>query len=172
MEATEEPDVEATEEAMAPPAQESIVDVVANNEGFSTLLAAVENADPVILETLLGEGPYTVFAPTNDAFNNLLSTLDMSAEDLLAETDLLTQVLAYHVVAGEFFSGDVVGLDGEAAPTLLEDALIGITITEDGNVLLNDAATVTRADIDVTNGVVHVIDEVLLPQVVIDALGM
>lgn len=149
--------------------EQSIVEIASGNENFSTLVAAIQNADPAVLETLSGEGPFTVFAPTNDAFNNLLATLGMSAEDLLAETDLLTTVLLYHVASGEFFAEDVVGLDGQSVPTLLEDSFIGVEVTDTG-VVLNGIVNVVQTDIDASNGVIHVIDEVLLPQSVVDMI--
>lgn len=149
---------------------QSIVDIAAGNENFSTLVAAIQNADPAVLETLSGEGPFTVFAPTNDAFNNLLATLDMSADELLAQTDLLTTVLLYHVVNGAVPAADVVGLDGQSVPTLLDGASIGIEVV-DGGVVLNGIVNVIQTDIVATNGIIHVIDEVLLPQSVLDSLG-
>ncbi|MEQ8673946.1 MAG: fasciclin domain-containing protein [Aggregatilineales bacterium] len=149
---------------------QSIVDIAVGNEDFSTLVAAIQNADPAVLETLSGEGPFTVFAPTNDAFNNLLASLEMSAEDLLAQTDLLTTVLLYHVVDGAVLAEDVIGLDGQSAPTLLEGASIGIEVV-DGGVVLNGIVNVIQTDIIASNGVIHVIDEVLLPQSVLDSLG-
>lgn len=150
---------------------QTIVEIAAGNENFSTLVAAVQAADPSIAEALSSEGELTVFAPTNEAFANLLATLGLTAEELLAETEILNQVLLYHVVPGEFFAADVVGLDGQSAPTLLEGETVQIAVTDDG-VVLNEIVNVVQTDIDASNGVIHVIDEVLLPQVVIDALGL
>jgi uncharacterized surface protein with fasciclin (FAS1) repeats len=150
---------------------QTIVEIAAGNPDFSTLVAAVTAADPAIVEALSGEGPLTVFAPTNEAFANLLSTLNISAEDLLANQELLTQVLLYHVVAGNVLAADVIALDGQFAPTLLEDESIGVSIV-DGGVVLNGVVNVTATDIIASNGVIHVIDEVLLPQVALEALGL
>jgi transforming growth factor-beta-induced protein len=149
---------------------QSIVEIAAGNENFSTLVAAIQNADPAVLETLNTDGPFTVFAPTNQAFSNLIGTLNTTAEDLLANTELLTTVLLYHVVSGEVFASDVVALDGQSVPTLLDGAFIGVAV-EDGNVVLNGIVNVVQTDIDATNGVIHVIDNVLLPQSVIDMLA-
>lgn len=149
----------------------NIVDVaVANEELFSTLVAAVQAADPAILETLTGPGPYTVFAPTNQAFSNLFDFLGVTPEELLANTELLTTVLLYHVVEGEVLAEQVIGLDGQSVPTLLGEGGITITI-QDGNVILNDVVQVTSTDIQASNGVIHVIDDVLLPQSVLDSLS-
>ena len=150
--------------------EQSIVEIATGTEDFSTLVAAIQNADPAILETLSGDGPFTVFAPTNQAFQNLLDMLGMSAEELLAETDLLTTVLLYHVIDGAFPAEAVIGLDGQSAPTLLEGESIGITI-EEGTVVLNGVVEVINPDVTATNGVIHVINDVLLPQPVLDSLA-
>ena len=106
----------------------TIVDVAIGNSDFSTLVAAMEAADPVVIEALEGTGAFTVFAPTNEAFENLLATLGITGQDLLAERELLTEVLLYHVVSGAVVAEDVLELDGESVPTLLSDNAISITI--------------------------------------------
>ncbi|NUQ85643.1 MAG: fasciclin domain-containing protein [Anaerolineales bacterium] len=146
---------------LLPPAEEAaapgtIVDIAAADERFSTLVAAVTAAG--LAETLSGEGPFTVFAPTNDAFAALpAGTLDSL---LLPENkQQLTDILLYHVVSGKVMAADVVGLS--AAPTALGK---DITITiKDGKVYLNDTVQVIITDIEASNGVIHVIDAVLLP---------
>jgi transforming growth factor-beta-induced protein len=149
---------------------QTIVEIAGGNPDFSTLVAAVTAADPAIAEALSGEGPLTVFAPTNAAFDALLASLDMTADELLANTELLNQVLLYHVVSGSVLAADVVGLDGQSVPTLLEGESIAISVV-DGGVVLNDSVNVVTTDILASNGVVHVIDAVLIPQVVIDAMS-
>lgn len=144
------------EEAAAPADPGTIVDIAAADERFSTLVAAVTAAG--LGETLSGEGPFTVFAPTNDAFAALpAGTLDSL---LLPENkQQLTDILLYHVVSGEVMAADVVGLS--AAPTVLGK---DITVTvKDGKVYLNDTVQVIITDIEASNGVIHVIDAVLLP---------
>jgi uncharacterized surface protein with fasciclin (FAS1) repeats len=148
----------------------TIAEIVAGDENFSILLAAVQAADPAIAEALSGEGPLTVFAPTNDAFLALLEALDMSADEVLANTELLNQVLLYHVVAGAVPAADVLTLDGQSVPTLLEGSTIEISIV-DGGVVLNGSINVITTDIMASNGIIHVIDGVLVPQVVIDAMA-
>jgi transforming growth factor-beta-induced protein len=157
------------EEEEAAPAQ-TIAEIVAGDENFSILLAAVQAADPAILEALSDEGSLTVFAPTNDAFAALLEALDLSAEDLLGNTELLNQVLLYHVVEGAVPAADVVTLDGQSVPTLLEDSSIDISIV-DGGVVLNGNVNVIQTDIVASNGIIHVIDGVLVPQVVLDSMA-
>ena len=141
-----------TEEAME---AGTIVDVASANPDFETLVAAVVAAD--LAETLSGEGPFTVFAPTDEAFDALPEGL-LDALLLPENKDVLAQILTYHVVSGEVTSdqvsaGDVDTVEGQA-----------ITITTpDGAVVLNDSATVTAVDVEASNGVIHVIDGVLVP---------
>ena len=131
-----------------------IVDVATEAGSFTTLLTAATAAD--LVDTLQGEGPYTVFAPTDEAFAALPEgTLD----GLLADPEALKQILLYHVVAGKVTADQVVGMtsaDSVAGPA------IAITV-EDGTVVLNDSATVVTPDVETSNGVIHVIDQVILP---------
>lgn len=138
------------------PAEEAgtIVDIAVSNPDFSTLVAAVQAAG--LVETLSGEGPFTVFAPTNDAFAALG---DDTIASVLADTDLLTAILTYHVVAGEVKAADVVNLT-EAAT--VQGSPITISVV-DGKVFLNDTIEVVVTDIQASNGVIHVINGVLLP---------
>lgn len=132
---------------------QDIVDIAAGNEAFSTLVAAVTAAG--LVDTLKGDGPFTVFAPTDEAFAALPEgTLDA----LLADIPTLTAILTYHVVPGAVMSGDLE--DGMMAETVNGQSVtigVGDTVTVDG-------ATVIQADIEATNGVIHVIDTVILPE--------
>ncbi|MGI9600294.1 MAG: fasciclin domain-containing protein [Acidimicrobiales bacterium] len=148
-------DEEMTDEAMT---EDDIVSVAIASGEFPTLVAAIEAAG--LVETLQGEGPFTVFAPTEEAFAAALTALDMTADELLADTDLLNSVLTYHVVPDEVGSDVVVTLDG-AEVTTVNGATVLITVTEE-TVTVNDA-TVVQTDIAASNGVIHVIDTVLLP---------
>ena len=139
---------------MASPSADTIVDVAAGNPDFSTLVAAVEAAD--LAETLSAEGPYTVFAPTNEAFEALPAGL-LDALLLPENKEVLTQILTYHVVAGEVMAADV--KPGAVKTVEGQD----ITITVDGGTVKVNDATVTATDVDASNGVIHVIDSVLLP---------
>jgi len=138
----------------------TVVDIAAETEGFSTLVAAVQAAG--LVDALSGAGPFTVFAPTDDAFAAALEALGLTAEELLADTETLTDILTYHVVPGNVVAGTVVTLDGQSAPTLLEGATIDISVGE-GGVTLNEGIDVVQTDIIANNGVIHVIDGVLLP---------
>jgi len=131
-----------------------IVDTAVGAGTFNTLVAAVQAAG--LEETLRGEGPFTVFAPTDDAFAALP---EGTVESLLMEENLdqLVAILTYHVVAGKVMSGDL--SDGMMAATVNGAE---ITIGTMNGVTVNDA-NVTAADIEASNGVIHVIDKVILP---------
>ena len=137
-------------------APQTIVDIAVADERFSTLVAAVQAAG--LVETLQGEGPFTVFAPTNDAFAKLpAGTVDTL---LLAENQKqLVDVLTYHVVAGKVMAADVVALS-EAETVQGGKVMIKVDM---GKVYINDAEVVIT-DIEASNGVIHVIDTVLLPE--------
>ena len=134
----------------------TIVDVAAGNADFETLVAAVKAAG--LVETLSGEGPFTVFAPTDDAFAKLPAG---TLESLLKpeNKDQLVAILTYHVVAGQVMAADVVGLDNA---TTVNGAVADITVT--GSTVKVDEATVTATDIKASNGVIHVIDTVIMPE--------
>lgn len=133
-----------------------IVDTAVAAGQFETLAAALEAAG--LVETLKGEGPFTVFAPTDEAFAALP---EGTVESLLEpeNRDQLQAVLTYHVVAGKVMAEDAMGLD---SATTVQGQDIAIT-TMDGSVMINDASVV-QADIEASNGVIHVIDGVLIPE--------
>lgn len=134
----------------------TIVEVASANEDFSTLVAAITAAG--LGETLSGEGPFTVFAPTNEAFAALPAGL--LDKLLLAENkDVLVKILTYHVLAGEVMAAAVTAGDA----TTVEGSTIAITT--EGGVKVNDA-TVTATDVPASNGVIHMIDKVLVPPTV------
>ena len=144
--------------AMMPEAEElqTIAEIAAGDENFSILVAALDAAG--LVEVFAGEGEFTVFAPTNDAFNALP---EGTIPALLADPEGdLTNILLYHVVEGTVLAETVITLD--AATTLLGED-VTITVTEDGRVLLNDSVEVIITDIIASNGVIHVINAVLLP---------
>lgn len=113
----------------------------------------------LILDGRFSRTPFTVFAPTDDAFAAALEALGLTAEELLASDDLAS-ILTYHVVAGEVDAATAISLDGQSAETV-NGASIDISVV-DGNVMINDA-TVTTADVAASNGIIHIIDAVLLP---------
>lgn len=123
------------------------------NEDLSTLVTALEAAG--LVDTLAGEGPFTVFAPTNAAFEQV-----EDLEGLLAQPETLRSILLYHVVPGAVSAEEVMGM--EMAPTALGEEINLEFAVDDGTVMVYDAA-VTTADIQASNGVIHLIDAVLLP---------
>ena len=133
-----------------------IVDTAASAGQFNTLIAAVEAAD--LVTTLKGDGPFTVFAPTDEAFAALP---EGTVENLLKSEnkEQLISVLTYHVVAGKIMSSDIAGttamVESVQGSELDVNATNGVTV---------DGATVVTADIETDNGVIHVIDRVVLPQ--------
>ncbi|KPJ81878.1 MAG: hypothetical protein AMS17_19270 [Spirochaetes bacterium DG_61] len=130
-----------------------IVDIAVEDGRFTTLVSALEAAD--LVDTLKGDGPFTVFAPTDDAFAELP---EGTIEALLMDIPQLTDILLYHVTPGKVMSSEVVNLS--SADTVSGNP---VSIRVDGDkVMINDAQVVI-ADIEASNGVIHVIDRVILP---------
>lgn len=131
----------------------NIVEVAVGAEGFETLVTAVKAAG--LVAPLSSEGPFTVFAPTDEAFAKLP---EGTLESLLDDREALTRVLTYHVVSGKVKAAQAMEL---TSATTVNGAELRIR-TDDGNVMINDA-TVVKADVEASNGVIHAIDTVLLP---------
>ena len=131
-----------------------IVETATGAKSFSTLLTAAKAAG--LVETLQGEGPYTVFAPTDEAFAALPPG---TLKGLLADKEALKALLLYHVVPGAVTADQVVGLTSADS---VEGSPIAISV-KDGTVYLNDSAKVVTPDVMASNRVIHVIDQVLLP---------
>lgn len=141
----------------------TVVDIATSNDDFSTLVAAVVEAD--LAGVLSGEGPFTVFAPTNEAFAAALEALGITAEELLASPDL-AGILTYHVVAGKLLASDVLAAVAAGGGTAMVETVNGASISVqvvDGKVVIDGTATVVLTDLEAGNGVVHVIDAVILP---------
>lgn len=159
--------VTAVEEAVVEEVTPNIVGVAAGNDNFTTLVAAVQAAG--LVETLSSAGPFTVFAPTNDAFAKLP---EGTVEGLLKpeSKDALTGILTYHVVAGKFEAAAVIEAinanDGKFTVETVQGGSIVLSL-KDGNVILTDAkggmSTVVIADVAASNGVIHAIDTVVMP---------
>ena len=132
-----------------------IIDTAVAAGSFKTLAAALTAAN--LIDTLKGAGPFTVFAPTDEAFAKLPAG---TVESLLNDIPKLTAILTYHVVAGKVMAADVMTMDGQSATTV-NGAPLAIS-TKDG-VKLNGSSKVLTTDVACTNGVIHVIDAVLLP---------
>ena len=142
--------------ALAGGMKKDLVDTAAGAGTFNTLVAAVDAAG--LVDTLKGEGPFTIFAPTDEAFAALP---EGTVEDLLKpeNKDQLIAILTYHVVPGKVMAADVAGAETTASSVqggeLMIDGNNGVTV---------NGASVTQADIEASNGVIHVIDQVILPQ--------
>jgi uncharacterized surface protein with fasciclin (FAS1) repeats len=146
---------------LLPPAKiANIVDTAVADGRFTTLVAAVTAGG--LVDTLVGAGPFTVFAPTDEAFAKLPAG---TVEGLLKPENLetLKNILLYHVVPGTVMAADVVTLDGKTADTAYAGKSIAISVM-DGKVYLNKNVQVIITDIVTSNGVIHVIDTVLLPE--------
>lgn len=133
-----------------------IIDTALAAGSFKTLAAALTAAK--LVETLKGAGPFTVFAPTDQAFSKLPAG---TVESLLKDIPKLTAILTYHVVPGTVMASDVMGMDGQSAKTV-NGAALKIS-TKDG-VKLDGSVNVVKTDIECTNGVIHVVDSVLMPK--------
>ncbi len=157
----------------------TIVETAQDTDALNSLVAALakadENDDSDLIGALSGQGPFTVFAPTNDAFTSLLGSLDgfdsLDDFDTPEERALLATILKYHVIAGVAAKAEDLS-DGQELSTLQSEIL---TVRLDGGVFIDDAtdvnAEVVIPDVEASNGIVHVINKVLVPQAVIDALN-
>lgn len=143
-----------TTAAAAEQCDNTIVDVAVGNADFSTLVKAVQAAG--LVDTLNGEGPFTVFAPTNEAFAKIPAD---QLNAILADKELLTSILTYHVVPGKIMAADL--KPGEQAVTTVEGSEAQV-IVSDAGVTYADA-NITATDVEACNGVIHVIDAVVLP---------
>ena len=150
------------------PVEMNIVETAVSNDSFSTLVTAVQAAD--LVDALSSDGPFTVFAPTNDAFNNLpdgtLSTL-LQPEN----QETLQSILTYHVVAGQFMAEDVVKAINDNGGQFTVETLQGGELTLklwEGNVYVKDTsgnkAQIIITDVETSNGVIHAINNVVLPE--------
>jgi uncharacterized surface protein with fasciclin (FAS1) repeats len=133
--------------------EKTIVEIAQADQNFTTLVDLVVKAG--LADTLSGSGPFTVFAPTNEAFSKLPHEM---VENLMNDTEKLKNVLLYHVVEGKHVSEDIMGI---GSITSLSGKPIKISNSE--GVMVNDALVV-KADIEAKNGVIHVIDKVIMPQ--------
>ena len=147
----------------APKSGNTIVDVAlaanAQSGEFSILIAALQAADPAVIKTLSGKGQFTVFAPTDAAFVALLGELGLTADQLLGNKALVTQVLLYHVARGNRESGQVLASDRIRT-------MNGEFLFQSGGVLTDAngrTSNIIAVDIKASNGVIHVIDSVVLP---------
>jgi len=147
--------------SQSPAPTQSIVQIASGNPEFSTLVSLVQKAG--LVEAISARGPFTVFAPTNEAFAKLAKAAPATYAAVLADPALLAKVLSYHVVAGDIKSAQAIAVAQQnGAVKALEGEPISLSL-KDGKLTLNGSATVVTADILATNGVIHVIDTVIVP---------
>ena len=153
-------------EPQVQPTEKSIVEIATSDDNFSILVEALVKAD--LVTTLNGDGPFTVFAPTNAAFEMLFETLNVNGiEDLSAEA--LTPILLYHVMSGKAMSSDIsTGYYETLSAATPDNKGIVLYAMVSSGVMINNSINVATADIGASNGVVHVVDKVILPPTVVD----
>lgn len=133
----------------------TIIDVAAGNPSFSTLVTAVDRAG--LVDVLSTPGPFTVFAPTNEAFGRFLNANGLTADELLANPDL-ADILTYHVFSGSIASGDVAA----GRVNTVAEAPFFVSVAPNGNLWINGSARITETDITASNGIIHVLDNVIV----------
>lgn len=156
--------IHVIDQVILPISNQSILDAAMGIEDFSSLVAALAKTN--LASTFMMEGDYTVFAPTNDAFAAFLESLDLAFEDLTAEA--LMPILKYHVVGSKVMSSSLETGYVNSIYAAMENKPVSIFVKVDGGVLLNGSVSVTAADVEASNGVIHVIDGVLTPTSVVD----
>lgn len=157
-------------EVAAESARQTLKTLLETDERFSLLAEALQLRDEALLDALDGAEAYTVFAPTDAAFEALFSSVGVNSLDDL-DSLVLRDIVRYHIVPGELRSDSLVDLNGQSVSTVLDGGLLTFGIGSDDSVQINAIAMVSEANIVASNGVLHVIDEVLLPQSALDALG-
>jgi transforming growth factor-beta-induced protein len=159
-------DKDDDEEVMPQPMEKDIVEIAVGDSQLTTLVAALTKAG--LVDALKGDGPMTVFAPTNDAFDDLFATLGVGGIDDLS-ADVLEPILLYHVLGIEAVSSSLsTGYVETLNATAPDNNNVSLLVEVSKGVVLNGNSNVTTADIDASNGVIHKIDAVLLPPTVVD----
>ncbi len=167
-----EADLQMTNTDVPPP---SIGQILTATPDFSFLTEAIQALEDSLRERIAGTSgePLTLLAPTNAAFADLLVTIDRTSAELLNDTELLRQILLYHMLQGQVLEDDLQAAQGTSIVTLLPlNEAFFITESSDGRLLLNGLVNFVQTDIRASNGVIHIIDEVLLPRPVLEALGL
>jgi len=137
----------------------TIIEVIKDKPEFSILSSAITAVG--LIDSLSNKGPFTIFAPTNDAFDKAFKAMNITAEQLLLDKETLTKVLTYHVVSGSLTSKDLMNMTTPFTLKTLEGNTIKLT---NNNGVSVDGAKVTSSDIEASNGVIHIIDNVIMPQ--------
>ncbi len=149
-------------------AQETLLDTLRNNENVSLFVQAVEASEQEIETTLNSNTPYTVFAPQDDAFSEVADFLDVSLSDLLGNQAVVTQIVRYHIVPERIDASSLA--DGQTFETLLDGAFIGVDVDIEGVVNINRVADIVEPDLIADNGVIHILDQVLINRIIVQTL--
>lgn len=135
---------------------------------FSTFVTAAYSDIPALLDD---DQALTVFAPNNAAFSNLASLLEVPLTELLQKPDVISQIIRYHIFGGINSAAQLRDLDGSVVPTLLQNAFVAVRVREDNVLTLNNVVAVVEADLLASNGVLHIVDDVLLNRVIVETLN-
>ncbi|MDQ7025608.1 MAG: fasciclin domain-containing protein [Anaerolineae bacterium] len=144
----------------------NIASIIDSRSDLSTLKIFLDAADPSVREMLSGSGNFTIFAPNNVAFQNLSSLLEIPLQDLLQNPDIVTQLLQYHILDGALDADGLSQLSGQVVPTQLLGAFVGIRLDDNGDITINNVVEIETANIAASNGVVHVVNDVLLNRII------
>jgi transforming growth factor-beta-induced protein len=148
----------------------SITSIIDNRSDLSTLKIFLDAADPSVRETLSGSGSFTMFAPNDVAFQNLSSLLDIPLQDLLQSPEIVTQLLQYHIINGSNDANAIAQRSGQVVPTQLLGAFLGIRLDDNGAVTINNVVEIEQANIRASNGIVHIVNDVLLNRIIAAAV--
>jgi uncharacterized surface protein with fasciclin (FAS1) repeats len=146
---------------------ESITQIIDNRADLSTLSAFLDAA-PTVREQLEDGNSYTLFAPNDRAFANLINTLDVSLVDLLGDPDIASAILQYHIIDGSFSSDEISQRSGQVVPTLLAGAFVSFRVNDDDTLAVNNVVEIIESDINASNGTIQIINDVLLNRVIDD----
>jgi uncharacterized surface protein with fasciclin (FAS1) repeats len=144
---------------------ESITQIIDNRADLSTLSAFLDAA-PSVREQLEDGNSYTLFAPNDRAFANLINTLEVSLVDLLGDPDIASAILQYHIIDGSFSSDEISQRSGQVVPTLLLGAFVSFRVNDDDTLAVNNVVEIIESDINASNGTIHIINDVLLNRVI------
>lgn len=161
-------------EVISATSEQSLIEILTANDDFSILVEMLDAADDEVYERLGSERgeSITLLAPTNEAFENLFSSVNRSKARFLANPDLVTDILLYHMIEGQVLIADFRAAAGTSIITRLPaNQAFFVTVSDDGAVLLNNSVRFLQTDLQANNGVIHVIDNLLLPQSVMRTLG-
>ncbi len=161
----------AAQTAAQPQDERTLLDIIRQRGDLTTFSAFVSASYEEVPALLNADGSYTVFAPNNTAFANLASLLEVPLGELLQKPEVISQLVRYHIFDGENDATRLIELDGSVVPTLLPNAFVAVRQRDDGVLTLNNVVSVVTADLVASNGVLHIVDDVLLNRVIVETLN-